>query len=88
VQGVSYEINGVLGTLLRFGSISIEKISTGSSFTLDFVRKPRKVEAAILKNMESYLHTKNMKDASQIQDLLASLVAEKIQHDDLVSVED
>jgi len=32
--------------------------------------------------MEGYLHKKNMKDASQVQKLLATLVAERINMND------
>lgn len=78
LQGVSYEIKGVLGTLLRYGTISTEKISTGASISLDYVKNPKHIETIILKNMETYLHSKNMKDATQIRDLLSALVAEQI----------
>ena len=79
IQGVSYEIKGVMGTMLRFGTLSVEKISTGSAITLAHVPHPRSVEALILQNMEQYLHKKNMKDAKHVQELLATLVAEQVQ---------
>ncbi|OGJ55882.1 hypothetical protein A3D88_03955 [Candidatus Peribacteria bacterium RIFCSPHIGHO2_02_FULL_52_16] len=79
IQGVSYEINGVLGTMLRYGVINVEKISTGSVFSLTHVSRPRSVEAVILKNMEAYLHSKNLKDAKHVQELLAGLVAGQMQ---------
>lgn len=83
LQGVSYEIKGMMGTLLRFGSISVEKISTGSAFSLEFVRHPKQVEMQILRQMEQYLHKKNMKNSKQIQDLLSTLVAERMQMHDI-----
>ena len=82
IQGVSYEIFGILGTLLRFGELSIEKISTGDTVSLEYVKDPRKVEARILKNMEQYLHSKNIKDARRVQELLAEIVTTHIQLDD------
>lgn len=78
LQGVSYEIQGIWGTLLQFGTISVEKISTGSAVTLENVRKPKQIEVIILQSMETYLHSKNMKDSTQIQQLLATLVADHI----------
>lgn len=78
IQGVSYEIEGVAGTILRFGTISVEKISTGSLFSLDHVKHPRAVEIVIMKNMESYLHGKNMTDAKHVQDLLSQIVAREV----------
>lgn len=79
LQGVSYEIKGVWGTLLRYGTISVEKISTGTAVSLEYVRKPKAIEMLILQNQETYLHSKNMKDAKQIQELLSTLVAERMQ---------
>lgn len=82
IQGVSYEIIGILGTILRFGELSIEKISTGDTVSLEYVKDPRKVESCILKNMERYLHGKNIKDARRVQELLAEIVTTHIQLND------
>ena len=82
IQGVSYEIQGVLNTLLRYGTIGVEKISTGSVISLDNVPNPRKVEGLILKNMEGYLHTKNLKDSTHVQEILAGIVAREMQLQD------
>jgi hypothetical protein len=78
LQGISYEIQGVWGTLLRYGTVSVEKISTGAAVSLDHVTNPKRIELMVLKNMEAYLHAKNLKDSKQVQQLLASLVAEQI----------
>ncbi len=88
IQGVSYEINGVLATLLRFGTLSVEKVSTGTSIALDYVQSPRRVETAILQCMESYLHTKNLKDSSQVQELLSALIAQQMQLKDIAPDDD
>ncbi len=79
INGVSYEIKGVWGTMLRFGTVSVEKISTGSSISLEYVSRPQSVEGLILKNMEAYLHSKNMKDSRHVQDILAGLVSQNVQ---------
>ncbi len=78
IQGVSYEIKGILATILRVGTMEIEKISTGGSVKLERVARLKKVEGIILKCMEAYLHKKNLRDSSQVKDLLATLVAEQI----------
>jgi hypothetical protein len=88
LQGVSYEIEGVWGTLLQYGTISVEKISTGQAISLDNVRQPKQIEILILQSMETYLHSKNMKDATQIQKLLATLVADQIHLQELKGSED
>jgi hypothetical protein len=79
IQGVSYEINGMLPTLMRYGTISVEKISTGSAISMETVSQPRKVEAKILAQMETYLHSKNLKDAKQVQELLSVVLSRELQ---------
>ncbi len=78
LQGISYEIIGVWGTLLRYGTLSVEKISTGTAVSMEYVQSPKKIELMVLKNMETYLHAKNLKDSKQVQELLSALVAEQI----------
>ncbi len=82
IQGVSYEIQGLVGTMLRYGTIAAEKISTGAAIKLAQVGNPRSVEAVILKNMEAYLHSKNLKNAKHVQELLSQFVSQKVQLQD------
>ena len=88
IQGVSYEIQGVLGTMMRFGTIGVEKISTGSVLSMDSVKNPRAIEAIILQAMEGYLHGKNLTDAKHDQDILAQLVAREVNLEQFESDED
>lgn len=78
IQGVSYEIKGVVGTLLQVGVISVEKISTGDSVSLEWVKRPKRVESMLLGNQEKYLHKKNLKDGKEVQKMLASLLAQQV----------
>ncbi len=78
IQGVSYEIEGIFGTLLRYGTVSVEKISTGSAISMEAVKNPRSVEALILKNMEAYMHKKNLKDSKHVQEIISTMVAEQV----------
>ncbi len=79
LQGVSYEINGIIGTMFGYGHMDIEKISTGTTIGMDYVRNPKAVECVILENMEAYMHTKNLKDATAVQEILAEFVAGTLQ---------
>ncbi|MDP6561744.1 MAG: PH domain-containing protein [Candidatus Peribacteraceae bacterium] len=88
IQGVSYEIQGVLGTMLRFGAIAVEKISTGSVLSMDSVKNPRAIEALILQAMEGYLHGKNLTDAKHVQDILSQLVAREVNLEQFESDDD
>ncbi len=88
IQGVSYEIQGIIPTVLKYGTVSVEKISTGSTVDLEFVSNPRRVESLILGNMELYLHGKNLKDAKHVQELLGAIVAREVQLEDYEEEDD
>jgi len=79
IQGIEYELKGILGTILGYGSMSLEKISTGGKISIPYVSKPRIVESIILEAMESYMHKKNLKDATTVQNILAEFVASSLQ---------
>ncbi len=79
IQGLSYEVKGIFGTLLGYGVISLEKISTGGTISMTYVYKPRRVEAVVLQAMENYMHKKNLKDATTVQTILAEFVASTMQ---------
>ena len=78
MEGVSYEIKGVLGTVLKYGTVTIEKVGTGSLVSMNHVKNPRDIESTILLCQEACLRTKNMKDSSAVQDLIAEIVAERM----------
>lgn len=79
IQGIEYEVKGILGTLMGYGQVSLEKISTGGTISMPYVKRPRKVEALILQCMEGYMHKKNLKDATTVQTILAEFVASTMQ---------
>ncbi|MBI2117511.1 hypothetical protein HYT95_01295 [Candidatus Peregrinibacteria bacterium] len=88
IEEVSYEIQGILATLFRYGTLSIERVATGSVVDLDYVKSPREVESMILRNMETYLRTKNLKDATHVQEILSEIVAEQLQLRDIEDAEE
>ncbi len=75
IEAASYEIKGIMPTLLRIGTLTLEKISTGSEVSIPHVKNPKLVESKILENLETYMHKKNLKDAKTVQNLLAEFVA-------------
>ncbi len=79
VEGVGYEIQGVLGTIFNVGTLSIERISTGSAVSISNVKKPKRAEGIIMKNMENYVLAKNLKDAKTVQNILTEFVTSSIQ---------
>jgi hypothetical protein len=85
INGVEYEIKGVFGTLIGYGTMALEKISTGDAITMPYVKKPRRVETAILEAMEAYMLKKNLKDATTVQNILSEFVASTMQKQSAVT---
>lgn len=79
IQGIEYEVKGIFGTLIGYGEVTLEKISTGGTISMQYVKSPRKVEALVLVCMEAYMHKKNLKDATTVQGILAEFVASTMQ---------
>ena len=79
IQGIEYEVKGIFGTLLGYGEVSLEKISTGGTISMEYVKKPRRVETLVLQCMEAYMHKKNLKDATTVQNIIAEFVASTMQ---------
>ena len=79
VEGVGYEVKGISGTIFNYGEMKLEKVSTGGTICMQFVHKPKDVQAAILAAKEKYEHTKNLKDATTVQNILAEFVAGTLQ---------
>jgi len=79
IEGVSYEVKGILGTILRYGTITIERIGSGSEIEIENVKRPKEVESAILVCQAESLRAKNLKDSDAIKDILAEIVADRMQ---------
>lgn len=73
IEGVTNEIKGFWGTILRYGQIQIEHMS-GQPVILRNVASPRKVEREIFKHQQNYLDKQNFEDHSKLRDLLTDLV--------------
>jgi len=85
IEGVSYEIAGISATLMRYGTISVERISSGEDVEIEYVPHPRDIEHLILDQMEVYMDHKNLKDTKQVQEVLANIVANQLHLDSLGS---
>ncbi|MBI3618941.1 hypothetical protein HY213_02810 [Candidatus Peregrinibacteria bacterium] len=79
VQGVAYERKGIPAALCGYGTLTVEKISTGSVLSLPYVHHAKRIEGIILRTMEAYLHGKNLKNAKHVQDILADFIAQHVQ---------
>lgn len=88
IEGVSYEIKGVLGTILNYGTLTIERIGSGSVVEIENVKKPKDVESAILACMAECLRAKNLKDSAAVKDIISEIVADRMQMQDMEEEEE
>lgn len=73
IEGISNEVKGFWGTVLRFGNVQIEHMS-GQPVTLQNVAAPRKVERKIVRHQQDFLQRQTFSDHSKLRDLLTDLV--------------
>ncbi len=73
IEGLTTEIKGFWGTILRYGNIQIEHMS-GEPVTLEKVSRPRKLERMVLFHQQAHSRQQNFEDHGKLKDLLASLL--------------
>lgn len=79
IEAVDYEIKGIWQTVLNVGTVGVEKISTGSNISMEYIKKPKQVASLISELSEQYIHAKNLKDAKTVQNILAEFIAGNMQ---------
>lgn len=75
IDGITNEIRGFWGTMLRFGNIQITHVS-GSPLILENVANPRKIERFILEHQQKFAREQNFDDHAKLKDLLTKLLRE------------
>lgn len=73
IEGVTNEIKGFWGTVLRYGNVQIEHMS-GQPVSLKNVASPRTLERQISKHQNAYLNDQNFADQAKLKDLLTNLI--------------
>lgn len=73
IDGISNEIKGFWGTIMRFGNIQITHVS-GSPLILKNVSSPRKVERFIMEHQQNFIHEQGMQDHENLKELLTKLL--------------
>lgn len=73
IEGMTFEIKGFWGTVLRFGNIQIDHMS-GNQLILLNVASPRRIERIIMEHQQNYLERQNFDDHSKLKELLTKLL--------------
>jgi hypothetical protein len=77
VREIQWEINGILGTIFRFGSASVS-MATGGQVSLSPIASPKKVELKIIQARDSFLSRQKMNQSQVLQELLSDMLASHI----------
>lgn len=73
IETTTSEIHGFWGTILRFGNLQIDNVSS-SPVTLKNVARPQKVERIIMEHQTKFVHSQAIRDHGQLKELLTTLL--------------
>lgn len=73
IQGIGYEVTGLLRTLFQFGSISLDKFA-GNASVFDGAVNPKKKSEMLARAQEQFVTNKNFRDHHTLQGLLTDLL--------------
>ncbi|QQR83126.1 hypothetical protein IPJ72_04935 [Candidatus Peregrinibacteria bacterium] len=77
VEGAAYEIKGIVGTLYRFGNITM-RLASGSNFILKNAAKPKEAELALARFQDIYMKKRSFQDSKGLKTLLSDLVSHHV----------
>ena len=75
MEGISYQINGILRTIFGYGDITIDKLGTKTSVILRDAANPKKLERRVLKLQDQYIRTRSVRDHGALKDMLSEMIA-------------
>lgn len=75
IDGISYEIKGMVPTLLNYGDIVIDKMGSGIRINLSDAPNPAKINRKILEYQEEYVKDKMFTDHEALKGMLSEMIA-------------
>lgn len=73
VQGIGYEVKGIMRTIFNYGTITLDKFAGGASI-FDGATSPKRTSELLTQAQETFVSNKTYKDHNALQSLLADLV--------------
>ncbi len=80
IEGISYTVNGFLRTLFNYGDITVDKLGTKTSVSLQDAANPKKLERQVLEYQEKYVAERSIRDHHALKDMLADMIAYHVQN--------
>jgi hypothetical protein len=79
MEGISYQIKGVVRTLFNYGEITIDKLGSKTSVILKDAAGPKRVERLVMKYQEEFVNNKSVQDHYALKDMLSNMIAYHVQ---------
>lgn len=77
IQGVGYEVNGLIRTVLNFGTIMLEKFA-GNPIVFDGAINPKKKAEMLTHAQEKFVTNKSFRDHRTLQGILTDLLQKHV----------
>lgn len=75
IEGVSYQIRGIIPTMLNFGDLTLAKLGAQTSVKLKNAYNPKRIEKNVVKYQDKFMTKKNFTDQEVLKQLLSDIVA-------------
>lgn len=79
IEGISYNIKGVIPTIFNYGTITIDKIGAKTSVVLEDAAAPKKIEQMALKYQQRFVNDKSIRDHDFLKGMLSEMIAYHVQ---------
>lgn len=80
IEGIAYNIKGVLQTLFNYGDITIDKLGAKTSVVLKDAASPKKLERLVMKFQERFVYEKSIRDHQALKTMLSDMIAYHVQN--------
>lgn len=80
IEGISYNVKGVVQTLFNYGDITIDKLGAKTSVVLHDAANPKKLERLVVAYQEKYVADRSVRDHSALKDMLSDMIAYHVQN--------
>lgn len=88
IEGISYTVKGFLRTVFNYGVITVDKLGTQTSVSLEDAANPKMLERKVISYQEKYLKARSIRDHYQLKDMLSEMIAYHVQSNNVNSSND
>jgi len=83
IEGMSYTVQGFLGTVFNYGTITLDKLGAKTSVVLKDASNPKALERLVMKYQEQYVVARSVRDHQELKGMLSEMIAYHIHNNKL-----